>query len=1437
MNTLNIKYLISVVIFDNTRKKEMKFKKEFNKDIVANEDAMYDNYHVVSKKYILDYFTEEIREYTNKTGIESDITGDSNLLVNEFEIFSLTDDVEIFFENEEDPEQFTLYPTIKVYIPPKSRKLDKPTLRGKLIDDITIKWEWNDDGCAHYLVDEYKNVLAQVPLGVSEYIESGLEYGKNYTRMLVSFNSKVTSDYSAKVTILTSKSKTENGDLVNYSETRNTGYEEEVIEPEHERMTAFKSGVGHGNDLLVVKGHSDGIDVRSELDFDLYGYGDETISFYPKVSFAYRHTFKANWLERVRDGLLKIRTLGYPHEKSRIRLYRYAVKPLTITYKVQGSVSYKYTTGSGENERVRAKTETVSFTGTYNLSDTLSNVEYNSQGFARMKPVRETLLGGTGILSRLGQECSGTYSGGFDKEWFNVRILDNYNCDKMEPWRDTMGTGADGTFRICSDTDGKVTNSHKLIAIGHADAQLYEIEIFKEAEFNMWDNGGDYTIYNSTDFAKPLKNVADRSQTYSGSNIVTKAEAVYKGLNTRVNLNSDSVTLTITKTLDSGIKTYTFTNENHTVSFRYKDLFTDNLPDDYTSMYRFRTEILADPAAFHNIYYKSKTQLSPGDIISEFVTANNNLQFEAKSYEVERVHTEIFPPANEEPLHGVVNGREDEFIRKHYGKDDFIIKAHAFPLHNKFYNLTFGVQLSDVNPHAAKVDCIMATSGGTTTNLNEDVITFSSSYTQDKKIPITGVVSSKVVEAHLTDEYDHKVDTEMHIDRSITSVYDRFELEVKSKNPEVIVVTNTKNVPITGGTVNVSSVVKALRHPSSKWSPSVHNGYYYINQHEHYICSESKPISQKNVEVDKIGYGTVSFNVVVTTQTGSKITKGYSFKIKFDEKEYVVVDDIVALIEPWLETMGITREDIKNLELVQLDNDTIIDCTSESINVDNSPDMAEIFNSWLRFSHGKPQYENEKNSWAWNNETKKIECQINSNNYIGFISNDKVEKYKARVRVTSRCTWDNDMMGFVIAYLRDTDGTEYTLSAVRDLNNNNSQWRVLYNYGLSGYFVAGNNSSRLSPVAGTIWSQYLPQGSVIQVERNKNIVRVACSDAGSNVINPDSMIEIDLSSSKFSKLNQPCSYGFSCHSQTYCTFDEIEIIDYKNVIGPVTAKSKETLIIKEVTDYVDIDDNTLTISPIPQQFSPIMVESEKYGIHEYVENLNCNESNEYIEQDFVVNSKDKLVTLDYSNIDESSIIVTLNYIITNKFTVKNNVIIFDNYLNEGDVLNIKYKVKNSFTVNYDFDNDRVLLNFNSDENVGVAKVSYETNVDDNLLVLNHLSFNPIHNTDYSGFVYLTNDMEEPKYVKIHISVKSLFRNVKDRVRVYVQVLDKYYNPVENERVALTCSKGSLLVDNNMTDINGVVAATYTCPDTLGKVTFSATCNGIVDTKEINIKER
>ena len=98
-------------------------------------------------------------------------------------------------------------------------------------------------------------------------------------------------------------------------------------------------------------------------------------------------------------------------------------------------------------------------------------------------------------------------------------------------------------------------------------------------------------------------------------------------------------------------------------------------------------------------------------------------------------------------------------------------------------------------------------------------------------------------------------------------------------------------------------------------------------------------------------------------------------------------------------------------------------------------------------------------------------------------------------------------------------------------------------------------------------------------------------------------------------------------------------------------------------------------------------------------------------------------------------------------------------------------------------------------------------------------------------------MEEPKYVKIHISVKSLFRNVKDRVRVYVQVLDKYYNPVENEKGALTFSKGSLLVENNMTDINGVVAATYTCPDTLGKVTFSATCNGIIDTKEINIKER
>lgn len=1430
METLKVKYLITVVIFDNLKKNEFSLKKDFETTIESGNGALYDNYHVISKRYILEYFTEEIREYTNRTGVESDITGDSNLIVNEFEIFSKTDGIEIFFENEENPEEFTLFPTIKAYVPSVNTTIDKPILKGNLIDDITIKWSWIGDNNAHYIVDGYKNIIAQIPIGVNSYIETDLEYDTEYTRMLVSYNSKATSEYSDRITILTSKDKTNKGGLVNYEESRNTGYDEENIITEPDKLSAFRSGIGHGNDCLLVKSSSDGIDVSSTLEFNLHGTGKETINFYPKVSFGYRHKFTCNWNERVRKGSLKFSTKGYPIQSAKVRMYRYAVKEIDISYKITGRCTYLYKSGTAW----KSSTTMYTVNGTYKLAADSTKVKYTDKGYARMVPINETI--GTKTIGDLLKEKAAENADintAKTVEWHDIRIYDNYSADKNESWRDTESVSNDGTFRICANTNGAIGLGNTLKAIGHADAQLYTYESIKEAEFNSSDSG-DYVIFPESEYKKSLVCVNDSTSVYTGTDIVTKIEALSKGDDVVIKDNGTSTSISIGKTLSSGPISVNFTNEDHNKVYIYKDLFTGTFPSNNLQKYKFVTTITETT---DNIVFKSNTKLTKDLVITEVASINDSLQFEAQSYEEVRSYTEHFPPVGEDPLHGIVNGRDDEFVRKHFGRDDFIIKAHTFPMDNSYYNAKFELSIEGITPSGARVDHTMTSSGGKTSTINSDVITFTSSYLSTKKLPIDGVISSKLVDVKLENEYDKLINTELQIDKNTSSLYDTFELNVKSRNSEVMVVNSTKNIISTNGKVPVFAIVKALKHPSSKWSPSIHNGYYYLNQHENYIYSNGKPISKSIVEAEVIGYGSVSFNVIITTKNGNKLTKGYSFKIKFDKKEYKIVNDINELIAPWLESIGIGKDDIKNMEIVQLDNETNMEYESEEMSSDNSPNLADIFNTWERFSHGSSSYDNEKFAWNWNESSKKIECNINSNNYIGFISDVKLDKYRARVRFSSRCPWDNDTIGFVLAYHRTEDGTEHSLSAVRDLNNNGQQWKVIYNYRLNGSYIVDNKSSVLNPVSTTIWSEYLPEGSYVEVERNKNIIKVSCSNMGQTTMAEGSMIEIDLNTPKLSILNQPCSYGFSCQSQEFSSFDDITIVDYRNVVGGIIASSKEVSIIKIPTEVTNVVTNTLELSPLPQQFSPIIVESEEYGLLEHVENLTGNSNKEYIEEEFIVESKDKIFMLTYFNIDKSSLYITINYSETRAYTLKNNAVLFNNYLNVGDVVRVKYKVKNSFNVDYDIANDKTIIKFNTPGPVGMSTISYETSIDSNLTQLNHLSLNPIHNTDYSGFFYITDEVNEPKYIKLHVSVNSMFISSRDRTRIYVEVLDDNLNPVENEEVFIQCTAGTLNIDDTITDINGVVSATYYSPDTVGTVKITATCNEISSSKTIKIKER
>ena len=103
---------------------------------------------------------------------------------------------------------------------------------------------------------------------------------------------------------------------------------------------------------------------------------------------------------------------------------------------------------------------------------------------------------------------------------------------------------------------------------------------------------------------------------------------------------------------------------------------------------------------------------------------------------------------------------------------------------------------------------------------------------------------------------------------------------------------------------------------------------------------------------------------------------------------------------------------------------------------------------------------------------------------------------------------------------------------------------------------------------------------------------------------------------------------------------------------------------------------------------------------------------------------------------------------------------------------------------------------------------FETNKQTNKFVAKKLSLNPVYRTDYSGFIYLTEEHNVPYKIKIWCNPKRVKAGGLDSVDVQIEVLDIINNPVIAKEVKIDCNNGTLRCDDYETDMNGVVHAIY-----------------------------
>lgn len=322
--------------------------------------------------------------------------------------------------------------------------------------------------------------------------------------------------------------------------------------------------------------------------------------------------------------------------------------------------------------------------------------------------------------------------------------------------------------------------------------------------------------------------------------------------------------------------------------------------------------------------------------------------------------------------------------------------------------------------------------------------------------------------------------------------------------------------------------------------------------------------------------------------------------------------------------------------------------------------------------------------------------------------------------------------------------------------------------------------------------------------------------------------------------------------------DDYDIIYSRNKADPIIAN--KPVIVKSTRSIEDIElkDNNqcgvlvtpqsgkfIEVSPIPQQFSPIIIQEEDENgmiIIPYRQVYFLKKENEFgldnVEEFESLGFK--TIYLKNINIDETSTTVRVNGNLVENYKLETNVLIFDEEIPKGDTISVTYRIKNSFAINYDYENDKVLISLHGEDfyhKIKKVRIFYETSKDSRLRELKHIALNPIHNPSYGGYIYISDEVQEPFECSIVIGDNMVYANGLDTTNVLVLVKDKYGNPIENINVRAIVGLGKLDKEEKATDINGIARFIYTSyvGDCIDKVVVSVTSGVRASAEIINRK--
>lgn len=236
--------------------------------------------------------------------------------------------------------------------------------------------------------------------------------------------------------------------------------------------------------------------------------------------------------------------------------------------------------------------------------------------------------------------------------------------------------------------------------------------------------------------------------------------------------------------------------------------------------------------------------------------------------------------------------------------------------------------------------------------------------------------------------------------------------------------------------------------------------------------------------------------------------------------------------------------------------------SASALTAQKNKKFQDVFNSWLRIAYANRDPKNqpsELTAWSYDAASDHVQCTVNSESTVGFISPNAYDSYTFEVIVSSTDA-DDDAIGLCVAYLPNADGTADAIFLYRVAGSNVVPADSDSVYGFSLVLNPDSTRRASTVLAGTSAGLHFPDGTAmpakvntnganggwntlgeirLKVVRNGSVLTCSTSDKGNSAY--VASFTFDLASrDDTKKFIAPARIGYICHSQGAATFNVLQ---------------------------------------------------------------------------------------------------------------------------------------------------------------------------------------------------------------------------------------------------------------------------------------------------------